>query len=152
MMNYKIVQIKNERGQKAKIVAFLNSVNREFAVPLTQKVDLESYAEKLLNNGYIFAAIVDDSIKGIICGYANDMANRRAYASSFVVAPDLRGSGAALELYKNQIRYCCTQGMKELNFTTNKKNAAAIRFYQKMRAAVIEKQCTNTEIAYRVIL
>lgn len=150
-MDYIIKQLTSENEQKREVVDFLKLVDREFAVPLTQKVNLDIYVEKLFKTGYIFAIIVNRKIEGIICGYANDMENKTAFESAFVVTPSLRGSGAAVELYKRQLQHCKKKGMKELKFTTNRKNVAAIRFYQKVGAQIVEEQCTDAEIAYSVV-
>lgn len=114
------------------LAQFLQQVDKEFAVPLSKKIDFLTFSEKVLNNGYVFIARdINKMITGCVCGYANDKINNQAFESIFVTIPSVRGTGLAQKLFTIQINHCKNEGMKKILFSTNKNNTAARNFYKK---------------------
>lgn len=125
----------------------------EFAEPLAERIDFNEYSKKVLENGYVF--VLQDSekqIKGFVCGYANNLETKVAFESTFVVDKDLRGSGASKVLFEKQLTLCKSEGMREIIFTTNRKNIGAVKFYKKINIPIDKAYCTENVIAYRKIL
>lgn len=128
----------------------LKCYSDEFAEPLSKRIDFKEYSKKVLENGYAFIAKdCEENIKGLVCGYANDLKTKVAFESTFVIDRALRGSGAAQILFEKQLEFCKSKGMDEIIFTTNRKNIGAARFYQKMNIPIDEANCTEKVIAYR---
>lgn len=147
-MEIEYIKLENTRSRREMLKAFLHDKSEEFAEPLENRINVSNYAEKLLLNGYVFAAVHEKKIMGIIGGYANDFENFQAYESILVTDRMLRGSGAAKILFQMQKVYCKEQGMRTIYFTTNRGNAAAIKFYNKMNVPVVQDLCNTKVIAY----
>lgn len=147
-MQVEYMQIENTGLRHDELAAFLHEKSDEFAEPLESRVDVNDYCWKLLNNGYVFVALVNGSIAGVIAGYANDMETHQAYESVLVTDKSLRGSGAAKKLFEMQNQYCKEHGMKTVYFTTDRRNIAAAKFYEKMNVPVVKEKCTEKVIGY----
>lgn len=152
-VHYSITKLEKTEENTKSLASYLMKQSSEFAVPLLNKIEPNSYAEKLLSNGYVFCALdQDDNIVGVIGGYANDFCSRIAYESVFVVSSQCRGTTIAKELFIEQKKYCAEIGMKSIDFTTNRKNTGAVKFYKKMNVPIETEKCNDQLIAYRVEL
>lgn len=141
-----IVKLCNRKSDLDALANFLKQQDKEFPIPISRKTDIDDYAKKLLQFGYVLAA--KDStgaITGIIAGYANNRKTYEAYESVFVVDAAFRGTGLAKSLFLEQKNVCVAAGMKKLVLQTHKTNEKAIGFYQKFRSA----QITETGDSYR---
>lgn len=147
-MKIEYIQLENTSLWQEALKVFLHEKSGEFAEPLDSRINISDYAEKLLRNGYVFAAVHKNEILGIIGGYANNFENLQAYESILVTDRILRGSGAAKTLFQMQKAYCQEQGMRTIYFTTNRSNTAAIKFYEKINAPVVQDKCNEKVIAY----
>ncbi len=152
-LSYNIKRIENNEKNRRELSQYFLEQSEEFAVPLLNRVNPNEYAEKVLHNGYVFAVLdIDKRIKGVICGYANDKEKKVAYESSFVVSADFRGTNAAKDLFEQQKQYCKEKGMNSIMFTTNCKNIAAVKFYQKMGVPKCLEKSNEEIISYKLDL
>lgn len=147
-MDLQYMQLANTAENKEKLAAFFHEKSNEFPEPLESKVDVYEYTCKLLDNGYVFVTLDKNIIAGVIGGYANDLKNYQAYGSVFVTDKKIRGSGAAKRLFQMQRSYCAKRGMKTIHWTTNRKNIAAIKFYEKMNVPIVDEKCNDKVIGY----
>lgn len=153
MWGYDIILMQHTETAHKAVVNYLNTHSREFAVPLTEKINMDEYVEKLLVNGYVFAAVdCQGAIVGVICGYANDLVSRVAFESSFVISPFVRGTGVAKELFNRQLLYCREKGMRKIVFSTDGRNIRARKFYEKMGVTVRKDISTEKKIQYELSL
>lgn len=151
MNHVEVIQLQNTEEAVTVFAEFLTKQSSQFAVPLIGRVDIHANAQKLLRQGYVFAATDQQGmIRGIVAGYANDMTSQRAFEALFVVDEKMRGTKVAQSLFSMQVEYCIKQGMKVLTFSTNKKNLAAVAFYQKQIGIHIAD--AGDELQYELIL
>lgn len=133
-----IVRLCDEKGDLGVLTDFLKQQDKEFPIPISQKTDIDSYAKKLLQFGYVLAAKDDaGTIQGVVAGYANNRTTCEAYESVFVVDAAFRGTGLAKSLFLEQKKVCMEAGMKKLILHTYKTNKKAITFYRKFEGAQI---------------
>ena len=88
----------------AKVVQYLINVDNDFEIPISSKVSIKEYAEKLLTSGYILAIENNGVICGILGMYANDIVNRIGYISILSVSVNQRGNGYAKLLVEGAIK------------------------------------------------
>lgn len=112
--------------------AFLHAVSDDFPVPLSSKVCISSYVDKLLMQGFTIGAYSEDGkLLGVAAGYANDQNLMTAYLSVIVTCENARGcgiSGALLDAFEDEARL---RGMCIVRLSTHHANARAISFYKK---------------------
>lgn len=115
------------------LASFLISVDNDFPVSLSRKVDIDEYAVKLLNCGFAVGARDETGrLCGVAAGYANDFENLVAYLSVIAVAADYRGQGLSSDLLTSFESHSIDEGMASMSLQTHSSNVRAIKFYQHM--------------------
>lgn len=127
---------KINKEQVDEMINFLNVNSNQFATDLSTVTNIQEYSDKILSKGYAYGYYSNDTLYGIICGYANDNKTQTAFSSCFVIEPSVRGTGVASMLFELQYEHCKSSGMKKLIFTTDKRNVAAKKFYEKQSVPI----------------
>lgn len=127
---------KISKEQVDEMTKFLFANSNQFATDLSTSTNIQEYSNKILSKGYAFGYYKNNTLHGIICGYANDMETKIAFSSCFVTEPSVRGTGVASMLFELQYEHCKSSGMKKIIFTADKRNEAARRFYEKQSVPI----------------
>ncbi|WP_392887958.1 GNAT family N-acetyltransferase [Eubacterium limosum] len=120
-----------EKITKKNLLRFIHQIDRVFPIPLSDKVNLEDYTEKLLKNAVICAEFDNEQIIGVVAGYINDISSI-AYISLVAVLPQARGEGVASKLIKEFFEKCREKAYIAVHVYTHKTNHLAIRMYEKL--------------------
>ena len=110
---------------------FLFSVNDLFTIPLTERIDIPSYVEKLLNNGYLLKAVYHERIVSLAAFYANDNETKISFLSMLAVSPDFHGCGIAGRMLDSMFIICKKNNMKKQMLYVYADNKKAINRYKK---------------------
>ena len=78
-------------SQKQKLLLFLESINEDFSPPLTDKVSLEEYVNKIIENAELVLESNNEEICGLVVLYCNDKQSNRAYIPLCGVNKEFRG-------------------------------------------------------------
>ena len=124
------LQILNEKN-KNEIINFLNKIEKDFDIHLTDRVNIKEYVLKVLKNGYILSEICDNKIVGILLMYANDYIKKEAYISLVGVDSNYRNQHIATNLLNEAIKISKTNKMEKIKLYTHKNNIKAITMYEK---------------------
>ncbi|MBE7036418.1 MAG: GNAT family N-acetyltransferase [Ruminococcaceae bacterium] len=116
---------------KEVLTRYLKQVDQDFPIPLSEKVDLEEYSDKILLNGIGFVHIVEENIAGAILFYANDLETKMAYISVLSVSSAYRKRGIAQGLLTTCLQKCEAMGYQTICLHTHKTNYGAISLYEK---------------------
>ena len=92
--------------------------------------NLDSYAEKLFNYAFVYAA-VDKEILGFIAFYANDTKTNIAYLTQIAVQPVAKNRRVGRMLLDKCIEVSKSRRMRSLKLEVYKVNSTAIRFYKR---------------------
>ena len=138
------------RDEIDKVIIFINNIDKDFPIPVSEKVDIEKYVKKLIENGCIFIAKYDEKIIGLCAGYINDLQNYKAYISILGVDSNFRKMGIAKELVAQFIKEACNNNMKKLLLETHKENISALKFYKKNDFIILDN--CNANIKENVVL
>jgi ribosomal protein S18 acetylase RimI-like enzyme len=126
-------------SDKQALVRFLRKWQGEYTPPLAAILDCEVYAEKLILNGRVIIAAVNETWCGMAAVYANDASSARiAFLSSIVTLPLLRGTGASKVLLAKACEIARTEGMVAIELEVSEENRRAVAFYQKNGFSVVE--------------
>lgn len=127
-----LVYKKLSRVNKVVLWEFLKKADLLFPIPLSYKQNLESLSDKLLDSGIVIAAYYDDTLAGVVCGYANDTENGQAYISVLCVLPEFQGKSIAIQLVEEFIKESKAANMRKIFLYTHNTNEKAIKLYQKI--------------------
>ena len=111
---------------------FVVTIDHDFPVPLSDKVNLKDYSLKLYNNGDIFAAIIDNKIAGMIAGYNNDHQSKESYISLLAILKEYRGQAISKQLIFTFIETSIKKKMEKISVYTHKTNTISIKLYTEM--------------------
>lgn len=113
------------------LTKYLTFVDRDFPIPLSQKVNLEEYSNKVLLNGMGFAYMAEENLAGVILFYANDLVTKKAYITVLSVSSAYRKQGIAQALLTSCLQKCEAMGYQTVCLHTHKTNDGAIALYEK---------------------
>lgn len=94
------------------LIHYLNDVDCDFGIPLSNKVSIKSFAEKLLTYGNVFVIKVNEEIASCVGFYSNDNVTHTAYLPILSTKGWARGKGYARLLIKKMLEVCKINNMK----------------------------------------
>lgn len=149
----KIEVLQNNSSDRERFYQYLLEVNTDFAIPLSDKVNLQDYAVKLLTYGRVLVAIDSSSvILGAIAYYCNNHQTQKASWPFLSVKSQNRGRGYAAKLINRMLLDCKNNGMKYVQ--CDSVNPIAVNLYKKMGFREIDKsvvgQLTKVELLYNL--
>lgn len=123
------------RASVSQLVAHLSHCDVDFVPPLSGRVNIESYAQKIANTAIRFEAWAGGELAGLVAAYCNDDSGHVAFITSVSVRSLWQGRGIASRLLA-----CCRQHARGLGFVrieleVDSRNHAAIRVYERHRFA-----------------
>lgn len=110
-----------------KFYDFLLRVDKDFPTPLSKRVNLRDYAQKLVDNGFVVSSIKDNKIMGIVAIYCNDYESMYAYVPLVAVDKKYRGHKISRALMSCAINYARGLGFKKIGIHTE--NLVALNLY-----------------------
>ena len=116
--------------EKEKFFDFIKKINYDFPIPVSEKVDLNEYCEKLWEKAELVAEVQDEEIRGLVAGYMNDLENGSAYISLVGISRDFRNQGLGKKLVHQFVLLCREKQIRSVNLYTHKTNQAAIKMYE----------------------
>jgi len=128
----KILDLKESNLTADELIALMTLVGNELPEPLSMRVDIPAYLEKITNNGECYILI--DSKQGpagFIGFYTNDKKNRKAYLSIISILPHFQGKGYGKKLMELMISKCVEMGMIDISLEVQSTNIKAINCYKK---------------------
>ena len=105
------------------IYNFLLEVDKDFPTPLSNKVNLEEYADKLQRCAVIFKATCGTTIMGMVAMYCNDTTSKSAYIPLVATKKDYRGLGIGKSLIGGAVCFARKKGLKKIGIHTENPNA-----------------------------
>lgn len=121
------------RIEKDVLLSFLQEVDGLFPVPLTRKVDLGEYANKLLSFATLVPAFENGVLSGLVAGYTDNLSEAgRAYIALVCVRSEFQRRGIARKLVEAFLDICRRKGLSAVHLYTDRSNANAICMYEAM--------------------
>lgn len=139
--------LEKSTNDKERLLRILKAIDSDFIFPTEQKLQLDSYAIKLLNNAYNFILINEEHDIGVISIYANDHTSKIAFASTIGLLPSYRGGSFALYLVKFGLEFCKEVGMVKARAEIRKDNSKWLKFLLRQKFEIE----SETETSYYII-
>jgi ribosomal-protein-alanine N-acetyltransferase len=113
----------------SRVLAFLTSVDDEFATPLSRRVNLESYSEKLAANAWHCFAVANGQDVGHVAFYV-DREQRTAFISSMAVIGAFQRQGVGAFMLDHLVMHCRSLSVKSISLEVHSAATGASEFYQ----------------------
>lgn len=122
--------IYNQTKEKMKeILEYLYEHDRDFPIPLSYKVDLNQYLNKVMYLGKSIICTDQNKITGLIFYYDNNIKERKAFISLLSVDENYRGRGIATHLINEVLFLLKQQHFEICEVPTHESNEQAIDLY-----------------------
>lgn len=119
--------------KRSDIVSFLESADRLFPIPLSEKVDISEYADKLMNKATLVIYQVRGVLMGMAAGYTEHLpSSNLAYLALVGVLPECWRCGIGSALIQRFIAVAQQAGARGVHLYTDPSNGSAIAMYQKL--------------------
>lgn len=119
------------KASEAQIAEHFVRCDADFVPPLSGRVEIRDYAQKVASKATRFEAWSGGTLVGLVAAYCNDQEKRIAYITSVSVLSEWMGKGIAASLMKLCIDYSKTSGMRQISLEVASDNTPAIKLYEK---------------------
>lgn len=137
------VEYRLNRASESEIADHLLCCDVDFVPPLSGRVGITDYAQKIARKATKFEAWSNCTLVGLVAVYCNDHESRIAYVTNVSVLKAWNGKGIAARLMEQCIEYVEALGMWQISLEVASDNTPAIRLYEKS-GFVVEKADTSS--------
>lgn len=135
------------RGLAPQIAAHLQACDSAFFPPLSSRVKIDEYAQKITDNAVRFEAWLDGELVSLVAAYCNRATDKIAFITSVSVLPEWQGRGIASQLVVNAVEHISALGFVRIELEVDNQNHAAASLYRKQGFS-IGKTNGQTAIMY----
>lgn len=125
------VEYLSNNASEAEIAEHLSRCDADFVPPLSGRVEISDYAQKIASKATRFEAWSGGTLVGLVAAYCNDQEKRVAYITSVSVLKEWMSKGIAARLMSRCIEHAKASGMRQVSLEVASDNAPAIRLYEK---------------------
>lgn len=115
----------------AQIAGHLLCCDADFVPPLSVRVEIRDYAQKIADNATRFEAWSNGTLVGLVAAYCNDLETRIAHITSVSVLKGWTGNGIAAHLIDQCVERAAAAGMRQIALEVAVDNMSAINLYEK---------------------
>ena len=126
-----VVEYLSNKASTAEIAGHLSCCDTDFVPPLSGRVEITGYANKIVSRATRFEAWSGGTLIGLVAVYCNDLENRVAYITSASVLKAWTGKGIAARLVDQCVEHTKASGMRQISLEVASGNMSAIRLYEK---------------------
>jgi GNAT superfamily N-acetyltransferase/2-polyprenyl-3-methyl-5-hydroxy-6-metoxy-1,4-benzoquinol methylase len=126
-----VIEYRNGLSNQAQIAAHLRACDSAFVPPLSSRVNLVDYADKIAGRAQCFEAWANGELVGLVAAYCNAPENGAAFITSVSVLPGWHGRGIASRLMDDCIGHLRGRSFARVELEVVGGNAAAIALYRK---------------------
>lgn len=130
-MNTPLVEYRLNVATSDEIAEHLRKSDAYFVPPLSERVEISHYANKIASKASRFEAWSAGTLIGLVAAYNNDHESRIAHITSVSVIREWMGKGIASRLVAQCIEHVKASGMRLISLEVARDNAPAIKLYEK---------------------
>lgn len=147
-MNVMVSVLGRDDESYPRVFDFINSVEKCFPTPISQKTDISAFTTKILDKAVVLQAVMNDEIVGLSSFYANDIENRKAYWTFLAVTPSCMNMGIGSRLLTKMLSILRNMKMVSVELTTESNNVAARSLYEKFGFRLAEEKDEKVKYVY----
>lgn len=125
-----VVEFQLNVASAAQIADHLLRCDAYFIPPLSDRVEIGDYAERIASKATRFEAWLGGRLIGLVAAYCNDHEKRVAYITSVSVLRAWTGKGIAAQLLGQCVETAKSSGMRQICLEVAQNNAPAIKLYE----------------------
>jgi ribosomal protein S18 acetylase RimI-like enzyme len=110
---------------------YLSQCDTDFIPPLSQRVNIDDYAKKIINNAVRFEAWSGDILIGLVASYFSEQERPVAYITSVSVLREWMRRGITSHLMEQCITYAKDLGIRQIKLEVERGNMPALKLYEK---------------------
>lgn len=119
-------------ASEKQVIEHLLYCDADFIPPLSQRVEINLYAKKIIANAIRFEAWFDYTLIGLVAVYCNDNENHTAFITSVSVLRAWLRKGIAERLIKQCVKYAIESNIQHISLEVARNNIAAVSLYEKL--------------------
>ena len=119
------------QASEAQIASHLRTCDGTFIPPLSNRIDIDGYAHKIIVKAQRFEAWAGGTLTGLVAAYCNSLDHGTAFVTSVSVLPGFQGKGIASRLMEQCIDKARKLGFARIELEVDGGNRAAILLYEK---------------------
>lgn len=144
-MEFSIIKLESNQSNVKKMIDVVTLLNNEYPIPLTEKIDIKKYVEKVFTMGNILIAERESEILGFVTFYSNNFEMREGAFSLLGILPSYRRFGIANLLFQESFKIMRSQGMLTAYSFTHKENIKGLSFHLNLGFEIIDKRIGNQD-------
>lgn len=127
------------RATAADIAAHLRACDAAFLPVLSERLDIDVYAEKLVQRAERFEAWIDSGLAGLVAAYCNAPEKSVAYITNVSVLPRWTRQGIAMQLLGSCVAYARRSGFATCGLQVALDKVHAVSLYEKHGFKVVRR-------------
>lgn len=137
-----LTKYKEQSSTLSDITNHLNKCNSLFTPPLNSYVNIQDYAEKIIQSTVTIEAWCRNELTGLVACYLNNKETLRGYITNVSVLKEHQQKGIAKNLLEQTINKAKANGFKTLTLEVSVENKNAIQLYQRL-GFILSKRVGN---------
>lgn len=126
------VRMAQDEASGAQLSEHLEACDAEFVPPLSQRIDIRDYAQRLISRSTRFEAWDGPRLVGLVAAYLDGGADLSAFVTSVSVLPEWNRRGIASRLMGRCIEGARLGGLENVRLEVGRDNPAAIALYRRL--------------------
>ena len=145
-----LVELRGDKKMvdREKFKKYVKEVEGDFPIPLSERVDLEEYADKLYYDSTLICEEENSEIIGFVAGYINETESMQAYVSILSVHKNARGKGLARKLMTQFVEECRKKNFRKVSLHSNVSNTIAYELWLKLGFVVDAQDGDRVHMTY----
>ena len=127
----RVLEICTNQADPEQIAKHLRACDASFTPPLSGRLEISGYAQKIADKANRFEAWAEGELVGLVAAYCNDTESRTAFITSVSILPGWQGRRVASQLVSQCIAYADRNGFRRIELEVSVQNTAAVRLYEK---------------------
>lgn len=121
-----------------------------FVPPLSLRVDIGEYADKIVNNAYTVELWETNKLMGLIAAYFNDPLEQKGYITNVSLEKEIQGKGLAEKLMQHVLQIAEELKYSEIRLEVDFNNINAIKLYHKLNFIEISRDTNFIEMIHHL--
>lgn len=126
--------------QKAFIKDYVLQYDNDFYVPLSARVDMEAFSQKLSDLSTTFIIYKGAEVAGIICSYFYDPSSKAGFITLVHTKHEYRGQHLSLHLLNAVKEYARKHSFEKISLFVSKQQSSAFQLYTRHGFTVISEE------------
>ena len=127
-----LIVYKTNNASVSEILNFLIQCDEDFIPPLSSRVTLNHYADKIAQKSKRFEAWHEDQLIGLVAMYCNDSENSKAFITNVSVQSAFARRGVAKKLLQQCIEHAKLNEIQQICLEVGSDNLSARRLYDRL--------------------